>query len=403
MSTGCCRPRLVLLAMVLVWSVTPAWGQSAGASPYGRSVTTPVIDELTLLRVLGEAALTSCFLTSIRIDGLETCTISTGGVPIPMICLRVRNNYPSNILEASYKYQHFSVMTVAGQAMLDAMSLPTATPASKTLGRDGDSSSGSYTAMGRTLAMPLMADAVMALATAVSAGTLCHPPILPGAGYLFLSEGDESSAGRSQWRATISPYWLHGVTGPITGLAKSIELVGACGLDFTYFLCYGGYGTVFPGSGQNPAASPAMNLLITAWRAQEIHAPLFPMHGPYGNSLGPLVWQLHHPLSYAFGTGTAIPKYSPGSYVQWLYPGTTGVGVPDGYCYPLGMGAGGVPPIATQMLSESLNRIPLGDQVLSFAYWSRWTCCNYCMSSDQAPDRQLIPERSFRPSLTRRP
>lgn len=389
--------------LVLAMAITGVSGLSGvdgtvagGSAPTGVSVTMRHLDESGLMSAVAEAASSNCFADTIRIGGMETCQFAYW----QLVCTRMRNNYPSNVLESSYKFQHISVTTTAGMAQLKSVAAP-ATPTKKAMGRDGDDSSGSYTAMARTLAMPLATETIFSIAQGVTFGNLCRPNVT-GLGYIYLSDADEDARGRSNWRATISPYYLHGITAPITGLAKALELTGLCGLDFTHFLCYGGYGTVWPISGQNPAASPMMNLLITAWRAQEIHAPAWPEHGIWGTSLGPMVWQLHSPRAFAYGVTAQIPKYSPGGYVQWLYPGSSGTGTADKSCYPIGFQAGSLQPFATQMLSETFNRIPLQDMVLSFVYWSRWTCCNYCQLSNETAGRQMQADKSFRPTLTRR-
>jgi len=111
------------------------------------------------------------------------------------------------------------------------------------------------------------------------------------------------------------------------------------------------------------------------------------------------------PQSLVAGSAAASPPYSPGSYMQWLYPGlgAAPIGHSESHCYVLGVGPGTSPQVATQMLSETLNDTWIEEDTLSFAYWTRWTCCNWCSASVESAAMHMIPERGMRPVLTRIP
>lgn len=390
---------VILLGLASVTAATVAGGKGAT----GITVADGWLDEGDILQRMGKGALGNCFLTSIRVGGIEFCQYGMW----PALCVRMRNNTPSNLLEASGKRQHVGVMTVAAEVFLEGWgSEQRAQPSNKKLGQDStgtESSSGR--AQGRTLATPLLAESVMATVDATFAGTLCKPNQLT-VGYHYFAEADEGPHGQTMWRGIISSYYLNKITSGMSIFAKMLETSGLCGLDTNYLLCLGGWGTKYPTSGSVEVGSPALRLITAMWRAQEIHAQPAGTFGPYETSLGMVIHgQLHLPQSMAGGLTSNVPGYSPGSYTQWLYPGTGAppVGHGDSYCQILGLGVGTSPQVANQMTSEIINDTWIEEDTLSLVYWARWTCCTWCSGSNDAGVKHMIPEQGYSPVLTRKP
>jgi hypothetical protein len=394
--------RLLLLCMAVV-AVLPAATVASGKGATGITVADGWLDEGRILQRMGQAALGNCFLTSIRVDGIEFCQFGMW----PSLCVRMRNNTPSNLLEASGKRQHVAVMTVASEAFLEGWGADQrAQPTNKKIGQDSsswDSSSGR--AQGRTLATPLLAESVMALVQGGFAGTLCNQPSLT-VGYHYFAEADEGSHGQTMWRDVISSYYLNRITAGMSLFSKMLETSGLCGLDTNYLLCLGGWGTKYPTSGTVEVGSPPLRLITAMWRAQEIHAQPAGTFGPYETSLGAAIHgQLHLPQAMAGGITSNVPGYSPGSYTQFLYPGPGAppVGHPDSYCQILGIGAGTSPAIANQMTSEVINDTWTEEDTMALVYWSRWTCCTWCTGSNDHAAKHMIPEQGYSSVLTRKP
>jgi hypothetical protein len=398
---------VTILVLIIGFLLAPgrasALDMATGKGASGFTMAAGGLEELGILTALGSGALGNCFVGSIRWGGMETCT-SSGW---PRVCVRFRNNYLQNLLEASGKRHHFALQTVMSAAFLEAIAdSQSAAPSAKKLGVDmGMFTSGSGRVQGRTLAPPLLYEALGTLVQGASLNSLCRPTDLRF-GYIYFAEGDETGAGQTLWRSIISPYYLNRMTSGISLFAKAVETVGMCGLDVNFMLCIGGYGTKYPTSGDIAASSPALRLITGAWRAQEIHAAPAGTYGPYDTSLGPVIHsQMHLPLSMAGGVTAVLPPYSPGSYTQWLYPGmgSLPVGNPDTFCQVLGVGAGTSPQAMNQMLSEAINKTWIEEDTLAFAYWTRWTCCNWCQGADDAAVKHMIPEQGYSPVLTRKP
>jgi len=392
-----------ILGLIILCTQVQGMTVAGGKGATGITAADGFLDEAQILMIMGEAALNNCFLTSIRIEGVEYCQFGMW----PQLCIRMRNNTPANLLEATGKRQHISVMTIASEAFLHAWGAEQmAMPTNKKLGQDSsESNSASGRAQGRTLATPLLAEAVFNLAQGVMLETLCKPPQV-AAGYHYFAEADEGPHGQTMWRGIISQYYLNKITSGISLFAKLVETTGLCGLDFNYMLCIGGYGTKYPTGGTIEGGSPALRLITAMWRAQEIHAQPLGSFGPYQTSLGMAIHgQLHLPQSMAGGLASNVPGYSPGSYTQWLYPGlgAAPVGHPDPYCQILGTGVGTSPQAQTQMLSETINDTWTEEDTLSIVYWARWTCCTWCVGSDDAFVKKQIPELGYDPVLTRHP
>lgn len=378
---------------------------ASGDGATGITMAAGWLDEARILAAMGKGALGNCFLTSIRIGGFDTCSTPLG---IPMFCVRMRNNVPSNLMEATGRRQHYALQTVMSAAFIKTWSkTQSAQPTNKKIGQDsssvgGASSSGRVQA--RTLGTPFLMETAKQLATWVTGGTLCFPTSVQG-GYIYFADGDETPGG-SIWRSIISPYYLNGMTSGISFYAKGMEVSGLCSLDTNFMVCYGGFGTKYPTSGDIAAGSPALRLITGMWRAQEIHSAPAGTYGPYDTSLGsPIHAMMHLPTSMVGGSLSLLPPYSPGSYMQWLYPGVGAapVGHPDMWCTPLGIGPGTSPMAMNQMLSETVNKTWMEEDTLAFAYWSRWTCCNWCRFSADEAVRHMIPEMGFLPVLTRIP
>lgn len=397
---------LLLVALILGCLGRPLPGEATVAQGEGASGFTMAagfLDDTALSSAMGEAALGNCFLTSIRFGGLEYCQFGY----FPSICVRMRNNWMGNLLEASGKRQHFAVQTILSAAFLSVLaSSEPAAPTNKKIGYDTSAyGSASGRVMARTLGPPLIYEVVAQLVSAASMNVICKPDDLRF-GYIYFAEGDETSVGTSMWRSIISPYYLNRMTSGLSLFAKATETAGLCGLDVNYMICLGGFGTKYPTSGDIGAGSPALRLITGMWRAQEITAAPAGTYGPYSMSLGPAIHsQLHLPQAMVGGITSQIPPYSPASYMQWLYPGTGAapVGHPDTFCYVLGVGPGTSPQVMNQMLSETLNDTWIEEDTLAFAYWTRWTCCNWCRGSNDSAAKKMIPERGYDPVLTRKP
>lgn len=394
--------RSVVLALVVATSPLAAVDVAQGKGATGITTADGYLDELGLIQAMGRAILSNCYLETIRLDGIDFCT-SSGW---PRFCFRIRNNKPVTILEATGKRQHVSVITIATEAFLELWTADQkAMPSSKKLGQDiTGGGTGSSRAMARTLGVPLTLEALMAAASTVSLGNLCQPESFSLA-YYYFGEGDETRSTKV-WLSIISGYYLNRMTAPLSWGAVMVEGSGLCRLDTNWTLCFGGYGKKYPTRGDITASSPALATTVMMWRGNEITAGTPAQTGPYSTSLGPIVHgQLHLPASIAASAGSYTWPYSPGSYVQWLYPGTGSlpVGVPDTSCYLLGTGSGTDFQEATQMMNEFFNKTWMEEMSLAYAYWVRTTCCNYCRGSDQEAAKNMTPEQSFAPRLSRRP
>ena len=402
-------PQLITVFCVVLLMASPRWVAAAeatgatGGGATGITFAAGFQDEGQLTQSIIEAATTNCFLTTIRFNGIETCW---RGI-FPQICVRMRNNWLSNLLEASGKRQHFAVMTTTASAFLSEWgSKEFAAPTNKKIGHDDSSNqSASGRVMARTLGPPLVYEALGVIIQGATFYTLCKPEDLKF-GYIYFAEGDETAVGTSMWRSIISPYYLNRMTSGVSLFAKATETAGLCGLDLNYMLCIGGFGTKYPTSGDIGAGSPALRLITGMWRAQEITAAPAGVYGPYDVALGLAVHaQLHLPTSIVGGVTARLPPYSPGSYMQWLYPGigASAVGHSDVFCSILGVGPGSSPIAMNQMLSETINDTWIEEDTLAFAYWTRWTCCQWCRGTADEAARHMIPEKGFSPVLSRRP
>lgn len=393
---------LSALSMAAAFAVDGATGDGATGLTYALGN----LEESDISSAMMSAASENCFLETIRMDGVENCTTYIG---IPMVCVRMRNNMAANLLEATGRRQHYSIQTMMSEVWLNAWAnSQLAQPTNKKIGQDtsdvgGGSASGRV--QGRTLGIPLITEGIMSLASGISFGTLCKPGTAVG-GYFYFADGDETAAG-STWRSIISPYYLNGMTSGLSFMAKALETSSLCSLDLNFMLCYGGFGTKYPTAGDIGAGSPALRLITGAWRAQEIHSAPTLTYGPYDTSLGSSIHsQMHLSSSMVGSNSTNLPPYSPASYMQWLYPGSVG-GSPQGdedeSCYVLGVGPGTAPIVATQSLSELINKTFSEEDTIAFAYWARWTCCNWCAASYDAAAKHALPEQGYYPVLTRDP
>ena len=396
-------PLLLALALLALSPRSASATVASGDGATGITMTNPAVVDPQLSVLLAKAALSNCFFLSWRVGGIEFCTTELG---FPKPCFRMRNNTLTSILEASGKRSHFSVMSTAALIFIETWSkAESALPSTKKLGQDSsDFVSGSGRVNARSMAPPLANEVLMALLSKATLDVLCNPQF-PRIGYLYFAEGDELSVG-SMWRAIISPYYLNKATSGVSFYAKALEVSGMCSTDANFMLCLGGYGTKYPTSGDIGASSPALRLVTGMWRAQEIHAAPLMTYGPYDVSLGfGIHAPLHMPQSLVGGATSLSPPYSPGSYMQWLFPGlgAAPVGHPETACYVLGVGPGTSPQVAAQMISETLNDTWSEEDTLSMAYWTRWTCCNWCADSPESAARHQVPEQGYRPVLTRRP
>lgn len=373
------------------------------ASGYGITFANGFLDESRVSTVALEGALQNCFLQTIRVEGVDTCII----LEFPSMCMRVRNNIPGNLLEASSKRNHYSIFT-AGTKIYLGSAAPLSAPTNKKVGIDDGhgTSGGSSRGMSRTISNPISVEAVFALAQGISLGILCKPSMPFLGSYIFYAEGDETDWGASLWRSIVSPYYTNFSTSGLSLLATSVETVGACPLDLNYVICFGGWGAKYPTSGTMPAKSPALTAMTTLWRAQEIHAAAAGTYGFYDTSLGFAIHsQFHDPRAMIMGSNANLAPYSPGSYVQWLYPGIPGsaVGQPQDNCGILGVAPGTNPQVATQILGETINKTWIEDNTIAFYYWPRFVCCTWCKASNDSGARHMMPEQSFTETLTRKP
>jgi len=399
------RLLLALGAGMMVISLHAAEAGVGSGGGFGITLVPNALDETSLSTILLEAAGSNCFLESITVGGVDTCSIWI----IPSVpCVRVRNNVLGNLLEASSTRNHYAISTIGARAFWSNFA-PKSAPTNKKVGIDQShgTSGGSSRGMSRTISRPIAMTLINALSQVVSAGQLCSPLGLPEGGlYVYYAEADEKEWGGSLWRSIISPYYLNAATSGVSILATTIETAGLCPADINYFFCYGGWGTKYPTSGTFSAKSPALSAMTAMWRAQEIHAAPIGTFGAYDTSFGLAIHGLlHDPRAVMGGGAGMLAPYSPGSYIQWLHPGvpSSPLGVPQVYCGVLGISPGTIPQAGTQMLSEALNKTWIEDNTLAFAYWPRFTCCNNCSVSNETAARHLIPEKSFLPTLTRRP
>lgn len=397
------RCALALVALLAIGRTECHAVVAVGEGATGITTTIPGIIDPALSMILAEGAMTNCFLLSIRVGGIELCSTPLG---FPLPCVRMYNNTLANLLEASGKRSHFSIFTITTLMFIEAWAeAEAALPTMKKIGQDmSDYVSASGRVNARTIAPPLANEYFMSLLDNSTMKVLCNPQT-PKLGYLYFAEGDELSIG-SMWRSIISPYYLNAATSGISFYAKAMEVTGMCSTDVNFLLCMGGFGTKYPTAGDVSAGSPALRLVTGMWRAQEIHAAPVATYGPYDMSLGfEMHATMHMPQSLIAGSAALLPPYSPGSYMQWMYPGLGGapVGHSEATCFVLGIGPGTSPQVAAQMLSEMLNDTWIEEDTLSFAYWARWTCCNWCVGSPEAAAQHLVPERGYSPVLTRIP
>lgn len=404
------RHLVATVAALACTALASAADVAGGDGATGMTVADGWLDESRIVASMGTAALGNCFLTSIRISGVEVCTTPIG---LPLICIRMRNNYPSNLVEATGRRRHFALQTVSSAAFLKTFAATqTADPTNKKLGKDASDvggGSGSGRVQARTLALPILVGFLGQLVQGATLQTLCKPIFqAPNLGYYYFADGDETP-GQSMWRSIISPYYLNSATSGMSFYAKALETSGLCTIDSNFLVCLGGFGTKYPTSGDIGASSPSLRLITGAWRAQEIGAAPAGTFGPYDVALGPEVHaMLHLPTAMVGMTQSFIPQlpsYQPGSYIQWLYPGIgkPPVGKPDMWCTVLGVGVASSPAIMAQTVSETVTSTWMDEDTLAFGYWTRFTCCNWCTASNESPARHMIPEAGFDPVFTRIP
>ncbi len=401
---------LLSLLMMLVVAQSGRCVEAGGGSGGGYGITTVLgaLDDVSLNETILSAATSNCFLTSIKIGGMDVCDIKAP--PYVAICVIMRNNMLGNLMESSSTRNHYAIQTIATKLYWEAFA-PSSAPLNKKSGIDDNSgeSGGSSRGMARTIARPMTSSMILAYASALSIDTLCQPNgMAEGGGYVFYGEGDEKDWGASLWRSIISPYYTNQMTSGISLLATSVETAGACALDLNYVICFGGWGAKYPTSGTFPAKSPALSAITAMWRAQEIHSAPAEYYGFYDTSLGFISHAPFHDSKATQGSAAAMQApYSPGSYIQWLHPGipASPVGEPRQSCQVLGVGSGTSPQVATQIISEFINKTYIEDNTIAFAYWPRFVCCNYCAQggSSETPVRHVTAEKSFTVTLTRKP
>jgi hypothetical protein len=401
-SLGC-----VVLLAVASWAFAEDLPVGEGNNGgYGITYVNGSLDELSLSGVLLSAASSNCFLTSIRVGGAEVCELAY--FPWTLTCIRMRNNVLGNLMESSSTKNHYAVKTVGTKAFLQAFA-PSTAPSNKKAGQDLSGSGkggGSSAGFARTISRPVSMTTINGIARFISLSTLCSPTMPEGGLYMYYGEGDETDWGGSMWRAIISPYYTNMSTAGISLWASAVETAGFCGSDLDYVICFGGWGSKYPTSGTFSAKSPALSAVTAMWRAQEIHAAVSLTYGPYDTSLGFSVHSpLHTPQATVMGGGANLAPYSPASYMQWLHPGTPSSpsSNPNESCEILGEGSGTSPQVATQILSEMINKTYLEDNTLAFAYWPRFTCCMWCTRAVDSAIKHNVAEQSYDPTLTRKP
>ena len=400
--------RLILLACLGLSTRLAAADPSGGQAPGGAVSLAPgFVSEAELRTTLGAAALTNCFLTTVRL-GADTCTFATPIGPVPMICVRMTHNSPMAFIEGSDRQGHLSLYTVAGASQMETTLNTAMTPIEKTMvQRVGDLVSASVTTQGHCLNMLLVADSVKLLLTSVSLGNICTPTYeltrMPF-GYAFASEGDHINGTEfGNWRGVISYYWFTPWLTPFTAIARAMETVGMCPIDYYRIFCHGGWGTVYPATGTNPAESRTLGLIDSMWDAlSPAYAPFFtygPLHVRMGSTL---VAAAHNPKSYQTGLTGMYALVGRSGYVQGLYP------LRHQFCYDQSNPAndysptniGTMPGVAAKPAAET-NNVSAVDQnrIVSIALWPRFTCCNYCAGSIETSARHMTVGAGFLPQL----
>lgn len=399
------------IAALLLISVAQVSAMDVGAgSDHGYGVTyvngaEDNLSESALSQKFLQAASGKCFLETIKIGDIRTCSLDF--IPYEWACITMRNNILGNMLESASHKNHYAIQTAAAKMYINYMQ-PKSAPTNKKLGQDliSGESGGSSRGMARTISRPIVMTAILSLASGVSYDTLCLPNMPEGGSYIFIAEGDEKDSGDTVWRAIISPYYTNMMTSGLSLYATALETSGFCFLDLDYILCFGGWGAKYPTSGSFPAKSPALSAITAMWRAQEVHAAAAMTYGPYDTSLGFGVHQqLHDTMATAMGGGAQLAPWSPMSWMQWLHPGIpAGTSAePQTTCDVLGEGPGTSFQLATQILGETVNKTWIEDNAIAFAYWPRFVCCKWCydMGAEDSAAEHMIPEKGYDPVLTR--
>jgi hypothetical protein len=386
-----------------------------GGSAPGGSVTlvNGFLTEADILSAMGEGALENCFLRTIKVGESDFCTYYLGVIVFEMVCIRVDMNVPMAFVEASDRQGALSLFGNSLQTHMQELN-KNQSPLEKTMiQRLGDFASASATTQGRCINMFVAASAFKSIMNGISMDVLCSPAFeytrIPY-GYAFASEGDHQNGTEfGNWRGIISHYWFVPWLTPFTAISRTIETPGLCAVDWFKLFCHGGWGTVYPSTGTNPAESQTMNLADSAYDALNPTFGFFTQYGPLHLRMGAMLVDFaHSSTSYQYGSTAMHAQMTRGGYIEPLFPtkvmdcyDTANVGNDVNPAMEVWMAQLASKPVNETNSNQITDAPKYSDQArnIAAALWPRFTCCNWCAGSIEAPAKHYIVGSGFWPQL----
>jgi hypothetical protein len=406
-----------ILALILVLACGAARlaaeaSVGAGDSP-GSTVSTvdSYLSESDVVSALGDGAMDNCFLKTLKLKSIEVCPVDF--IPFELMCIRYDMNTPMAMIEGSDRQGHLSIDSEQLEDHMEDLN-QNMSPMEKTMvQRVGDFASASNTTQGRCINMFLTASIVKYIASAVSFESLCSPLYeftrVPY-GYAFASEGDHQNGTEfGNWRGVVSAYWYVPWLTPFTAISRVMETPGLCAVDYYKVFCHGGWGTVYPSAGVNPAESQGLGLVDSAYDALNPTYGVFMLYGPLHLRMGgPLVTAAHASSSYTYGDSAMHAMLTRGGYIQPLWPtkkssciDTSDVSNDIDGDMELWMPQVGSKPIA-ETNSNALSDGPKfsdKDRNVAGALWPRFTCCMWCIPSSDTAEKHFDVGNGYLPQL----
>ena len=433
--------RLLLMVIALAARLDAAVGGGT-ASGAEASTVSGYLTQSDIQDAVMEGADTNCLVDTVYYAIADTtCTYNLGVVTFPMICNRTEMNVPMAFIEGSDRQGHMALHTQSLESHMKQLNKKMS-PTEKTMfQRVGDFVSASATTQGHAANMFMLIFTIKMKISEAMPADWCMPAFElthTSSGYAFASEGDHTNGTEfGNWRGIVSNYWLTPWLTPFTALSRALEIPGLCAVDVFKLFCHGGWGTVYPAAGTNPAESQLMNLVDSAWDSlNPTYAP-FMTYGPLHLRMGAqIVGQAHSTASNQQGSMAMHALLTRGGYLQPLFPASAGMpgagssgggggGGMGGGGGGGGMGGGGddkcidtsfegfpsndiddekseiwMPQLGAKAIAENnTNEVSDQHRNVTAALWPRFTCCNMCAGSQDAAYKHFIVGEGIWPQL----
>ncbi|MFW5829436.1 MAG: hypothetical protein ACOCXA_04165, partial [Planctomycetota bacterium] len=302
------RPTWARVLLLTAVGVGGAWAQmAAGDGPVGHTAPKnpkPLADTVAMVTAGFETEWLEGTLFSNAWDcmfddiglGLDVCTYTVLGFPVPVPCVRVDMHIPAKIIEGSHRFGHTAVLTGVSAIQMEAA--VDSEPFTKTSDNDSGSldDGGMNVNYGRNMGFPPTFAIVYQIAFAITAGNLCQAPFtLMGLGYNYYNEADwDKDLGYwSGWRATMSPYLNFVYMAPMAMLSKVMEHTGIGGTDVFGMFTHGNFGTAAVVNGNNFTTSTMTSAAESMMDAGVVNDAFFFTYGPLTLRYGPMIYPMH--------------------------------------------------------------------------------------------------------------